>query len=1082
MFSGTLLVTNQSGDHFDDFSEGEDETSSAPPHSQPNQLQGSPAKSSHRIHSVTQPTTSRTTTVPSISSTPTSTTTTPPVSGNTPNISLVVTPTSLPAYSPPNESPTDQSTAEEHRAGAKALIDLLLDTRNTSDPTTSEVVTYGDQDIDLDQLWEDSKTSVSATDDDSINSSTSSPLTVSPPVSLTSSSSPPPPVPRGNSWLDGVRKFAEHYPSSSGKPPIMHRDASQIRLVPTSSWLREASRYGVSLESYASAEVYSGMWRLYFKTAKPRYDHFDLLQDEQLTCDTFDARLYDAYNISAVFPGETGGYNEGSRIKQLLKDRCVTNFINVKSNLNRSVKTALNRISPYSTGVRVTRRRRAIGALAIIAIASAIAVLTAGVSTLSVVAAQQGRKVDDLGVQLARAISEIQWQQTRTLTIQNQTLTLADLTITQGKRLSDSDNKIKKFQVDFMKEMRRYMKQIKDITTEDVFTKTLNFHALESLQLSQYASNVYQRVLDRVNFFSEAYQSLKNYKLPSSLVSPADLHRALDQMSYHMSPHLEPAIKDTSRYYLEHFTTYEELDDHHILIQLLVPLVKRDEPLNNLVLYMPTFYPIPCTKNCVDSRSTTQPLYKLLDRQRALFAFDRNNDEMYVANARDWICRPYANARFCYTFQTEALATPEGCHKAIATANYTQLFNKCKLEASSRISSYKPVPITMDIYQLHYFRNISFDYECNGRVTAIPVKPDSTYLKKLEPGCTIKYKSKTIYPRRENLSPEMEVFREGYEPFALTRHGLHPSIRGGLHPSPRKNDFLTNDFFSEFNESEYLKPVILPDEEISALISQIEEGQKETEARVNAYATYRERPTTTSGWLIPVFDFGTTTFMTLITALLLFASVRSGNFIYLLAPTIIIRPARVSCWPAMFTSPVAPDSIESFQLSDEVVKITQIVLVLSLIVFTVFGARFRKTFLTTHVGRFENKGVLTRFLVVIEFKLIRQTFCASYAQKITLRTPLRIIDLPSSVVSVELSEQTIPWAVTRGKFELIEPVLVRGKLDDGTFCFKAERDIEIPMSKIEWLTNIPIGFHINGYGLAHIRCVGQPIVEMEQRL
>ena len=739
-------------------------------------------------------------------------------------------------------------------------------------------------------------------------------------------------------------------------------------------------------------------------------------------------------------------------------------------------------LASKNTGVR---KKRAV-VLTTVALVTAILALTAATVGVGAYVGVQDREISLLATELNAALQLAKLRDENLVTLKKMTLTYADISDKKDKRLAEEIDAIKQHQFEMIQEIQHNMQMLAENISTSALKDTLFVHSIEATHMYAYANNAYLRALDRINLFQSAFYALKDFKLPHELVSPHLLRRSLRQIEENLPPDLTLALpaREVDRYYLESFTSYKDMDEDSLLIQLIVPLQKRNVT-QKFNLFAPQYSFYPCFGNCSrDHELMGNGLIKVNLEDQLLYAFDQTTGHMAMTTEHDFVCRPSGTSRFCYSFDLNPIKEPTACHQVIRDANYDRLMEVCPLAFSTNLAEYRIIKVAPDVYSIHGLPRIHYYKDCPSNDTLTDVSPaiGQVTIFPLDPGCRLTYSDQVVYPYSQGERPAIDVFEERKVQFVVPRYGLRPRPLGGVSfASKSRNSFSGfNDLKTRVNES-VVKLFELGGAQYAALVTGLEIIGNQSEARIDWFnnRSLRSWIENITDYTFSIADFSVNIIMSIITLILLFSAVRSGQFLYVFSPVLVVYPSNVAAYdfPNVFT-----DLLPGNNLIDEIIKWVEIIFIITIILVVVYGLRFRRTYVSGHEGRIDKRGSLTRFQIVIEFPVVKQNLSASFFQKITLRMPLRVIDMPTQVFSVENSVQTVPWVIRKNRFELIEKLYFRGlDKDTGEYNFVSDLDVSCNLSKIDWSTSLPIGFASNSYGLACVTVRGVPVRENERK-
>lgn len=603
------------------------------------------------------------------------------------------------------------------------------------------------------------------------------------------------------------------------------------------------------------------------------------------------------------------------------------------------------------------------------------------------------------------------------------------------------------------------------LARSDTIATNQLMHLIEITHANMVATGVLQSTISARHEFEACLLSLKLGLLPSSIVPFEKLHQILTKIEDNLPPEYQLAIplEGIDSYYLLSLTRFA-VSDNHLQIRLSVPLVKTDVGERKVTFFQPIARPF------VAPRPSTFNLVLKASERTQLWAWDTKTGDAFEANMHDWICHNRGMQSMCYSYHPYGLKAPRKCFGVLAAHRFDRITQGCTFEVTDE--PYQPIHLSNGTYIVHSNpRNRSFDVleHCSqGPPTKLVLDPRrQVNVVELEPGCFL----------------TMADVIQGGPTSPLDQDEL--SIAGGfmaltsLNTSFPELDSEPNGTAPASNLTRV--KLVYDNERLSRIAENIQAGTERIKARLYDFENDKLLPSVKSGpfagWV--VFEILWEVSFTALVFGLLMAVVRQGQWMYFLAPVLVIRQNGVqavditSLYSSVsILSPVSilPDYDLTYLLS-----CVRWVICAVCTFCAIYWSVWRRVYLSTHTASTVATGQF-RFWLQVTLNITRHTLLGQFEQLIIIRVPVKNT-LPAETACLEVSRPCFLYCINHGLdlLKSIEPITVRGKFQDGTFSCALEEPLQIDLSRISWdNSHPPEGLSQTSYGLAQVTPIGDP--------
>ena len=470
------------------------------------------------------------------------------------------------------------------------------------------------------------------------------------------------------------------------------------------SFLLETAIHGISFHKTANVLIFDEVWIHVIKFEFPLKNFTPRMSDNKKYCDDFINKM----NVQT---------NETNKLKESFRIVCKnfeTNLIEFSNNIKQTAQTALNDFKDR----QLTRSKRfIIESLIVVGVASAVVAVGGAIGKLFYDVQTTKHEVQALNNKFLELESKVE-----ALKINNQML---------GENLIGFSKKVDAISKSFDKKLE-ILKLFMLNQTEQVnelFNKTINYidqtsilqaiiSTFNSYRLTQnmYLENQLNLLLDSIQNYENIFETLRNNRLPHSLINVQMLTIILNSIKKELHGHFDIALSEIDYhlfYSLPLVSFVIRKKTNEIFVTLKIPL----KQVNNNVLFdaiRPQFSGFPClNKTCSKhpSLNLTNNLVSIHSSNNVWLTDSLSGDLTYEAPPDTLSCQITSNLDICMVFRSGRLSFPSDCNKAIIEWDIENIVKWCDFRMRSR-EHYKPIPISYNKYIVHSSLIPKYDETC----------------------------------------------------------------------------------------------------------------------------------------------------------------------------------------------------------------------------------------------------------------------------------------------------------------------------------------------------------------------------------
>ncbi|KAI1304423.1 hypothetical protein HDE_01809 [Halotydeus destructor] len=829
---------------------------------------------------------------------------------------------------------------------------------------------------------------------------------------------------------------------------------------------------GLSLTPYATADYYAASWSQVIHIANPFTDNY------------VKAGLNTLSNVCYAPVLETA---EEKQVIAEIQKQCETGLANGKFSAWSLIETALERVD---RGLSRTKSKRAIFALGIIAVLALSAV--AGSAYAATAAVENAKR-------LQRLSQYSNLQDGESIAIREQLIGLSAINEEKLQNVSSHFSLIAGHQWNLKNEINRTNKMLNSILKKQSLTSALFLNLFANVNNQISGLSAYQSVLNEVNRWMDGNIGLRSNRLPVEMVDRDHLRDILSFVASQLPPDLVLALDNIEQYYTLPLVNHV-IVKHDIYLKLTIPLRRREVEKQLMLFHVETVGHM-CGEACNKVTDWQSDTLIRMNIKPQLWAYDVDRNQFYSSTEYLWSCSPTNEGKHCYSLKREALSIGDNCFKAIQGLSIDEIRDMCEFITATPNDAR---PISIGNRRFLVTPNLQpFTLKvCDKRYKlSMPAITDFGMLP-VAPECRLIYKDEVVLYE--------DLYTNNTVELAIER----PATKLSLHDL--RNFTFRLMHIEKMNFSRYMgnvsaiKELTYDNKKLTQIVRQIHLSKEMIAQRLESNLhEYREQKSFSYATMIQIIceilGF-------VLLYIVVFTAIRSGNFLFLLAPTIVIhsQPGYAQSnetLAGMFesalnaTAPPTETIMESdgnwfFNLSleniiaaykdatdfldayrvEKYLQIAKFSIAFVLALLTVWWSRFRVVHLLNYRGRVGERNMKYRFYIMIDYIMHKQRLTCQTSYKVSILVPIQR-DVPADTVALTVVNPLQLWYTKSRLFYWCsaEQIRLRGVDKNGEWTCEIREPLQLSFGSIQWFGDKPtFNLFRTSYGDCRITALPDP--------
>ena len=810
------------------------------------------------------------------------------------------------------------------------------------------------------------------------------------------------------------------------------------------TFLLESAIHGISFHKTANVLIFDEVWIHVIKFEFPLKSFSPRVSDNKKYCDDFVKKM----NIQS---------NETNKLKESFRIVCKnfeTNLIEFSNNIKQTAQTSLNDFKDR----QLTRSKRFIvESLVIVGIASAVVTVGGALGKLFYDVQNTKHDVQVLNNKFIEMERKIE-----ALKINNQMI--AENLIGFSKKV-DAISKSFDKKLEILKLfMLNQTEQINELfnKTIDYIDQSSILHAIistfNSYRLTQnmYLENQLNLLLDSIQNYENIFETLRNNRLPHSLISVQMLTTILSTIKEELKGSFDIALDEIDYhlfYSLPLVSFVIRKQTNEIFVTIKIPLKRA----NNHVLFdaiRPQFSGFPClNKTCSKHTSLdlTNNLVSIYSSNNVWLTDSFTGELTYETTPGSLSCQITSNLDICMVFRTGRLTYPSECNRAIIDWNIEKIVDWCEFKLRSK-DHYKPIPISYNKYIVHSSLIPKYNEICDNNKKEMIV---NSWAEIIEAKVNCKLNFETINfsiqgplgkPLTSNQTLNITTFHsELLELIQSDSNDTNFEFSELPLPSP------DNKFITKFNISENPINTEWDSNQITAFSQYIYKMNLNISEEMTKLDEAFKTKFNLDGYYQIINSIGTI-MQILATIIVIFGLISYSRLFGIYRAGIVLMTAHKT-EAFSFVNPLENVKFISFSM---IIDISMICFMVIIIITIIKLAWFRKNLISNHYGRgkprsFEEDDCGHTLVLNIYFS--RDKFCNLINEGIYIRLPIIGIR-KGPIKDVRLMNAFTQWFVTKSEGKLIlktaEPIHIYSVDNNDSRLEDAWQVIRLPIEDIKW--------------------------------
>lgn len=831
---------------------------------------------------------------------------------------------------------------------------------------------------------------------------------------------------------------------------------------------------GLALEPYAYAEQFAASWSQVIVIKNPFTREYVKDGLNTLTTECYAPNHNITQNLMEI------------KLINEIKDQCENSISVGRQATWYLMESAL---STVDRSVAKGREKRGVALLVI----GIVAVLSLSVSAGSVYAA---KKAHDNAERLEQLVRENQIKDGESVAIRDQLLGLTAINEEKLHNISKHFSLLAVHQSHFKQQIKKADRILHHILHRESISEALFLNLFSSVNNRITGLGSYQSVLQQANRWMDGHIALRHNRLPVEMVDRDHLRQILEYVSTQLPNDLVLALSDLEPYYSMPLVNHHILKDD-IYLKLTIPLKRRDKE-RKFMLFHVQAVPFRCGPACSNEPELSEDSIVRMNMKPQLWAYDLQSSVFYTSVEYLWTCTATNQGKQCFTLKREAISLGDNCFRAIMNESLSDIYDNCEF-ITSRTDDARPIPIGNRKYLVLPFLQPELAKQCERkyRLTMPHISDYGTI--NVGPECRLIYRDEVILYEELYSNVTVELALE--KPLKLvTLYDL------------RNFTFRTMQI-ERVNFSRYvdnlteIKDLTYDNRKLTRIIKNIHSSRQTIAQRLISGVEYKAHAKIINAMTFLQISFELIAFFMLY--LIVFTAIRSGNFIFLLAPTIIINSETGFALESnnltiqdIFndalnaTVTVSEESqdwfedkfgfiINFFQEAEGIftaariekyLQATKLSVAFLLVVLTLYWSRFRMVYLNNYRGRVGERNMNNRFYVMVEFTTSKHRIAYTSSYKVTILVPI-VKDIPADTVALQVVNPLQLWYTSNRVYYFCatEQARIRGLDSSGHWTCELRENIQISFSSVHWFGNKPpFDVFRTGHGSCIVTVVPDP--------
>ena len=574
-----------------------------------------------------------------------------------------------------------------------------------------------------------------------------------------------------------------------------------------------------------------------------------------------------------------------------------------------------------------------------------------------------------------------------------------------------------------------------------------------SYRLTQniFLENQLNLLLNSIQNFENVFESLRNNRLPHSLINLQMLTKILDSIKVEVGNKFDIAI-DPINYHLFYSLPLTSFiikqRTNQIYITMKIPL-KRP---NSNVLFEAIkvkYNPIPClNKTCSK--------HKNLDLENNLISI-HSNDNLWLSNVQNGdfnyevspgtlSCQVTNDIDICVIYRSNRLSLPTDCNLAIRNWNENGIIQFCDFRIKSK-REYEPIQIDYNKYILHQSVYPDFKEMCGNKQSIHKLKSWAEVIE-TKIGCDIylsdnkitygplskPLKSESFLDLKELGSNLLEIIQsdENNTNFEFDDLPL-PSLDNPIIKRFNISESAIHMEWDNIQLTEFSKYVYKMNLDISDYLLKLDKAFTES----NFFNNYNE-----------IVNNVVTFMQIIVTFIILFGIYSHSN---LIKPTVlIISPRRADAFNLSIIDPG-----QFYKITEFYIDILIILLLIIIVILVIKLIWFRQNRISSHFGRGEPRNIENNisYTLILNMHFSRNKFCVITNESIFIRIPVTVLR-KGPIKDIKLMTALTFWYTSEieGKLYLrtAEPIHLYSIDTNGDRLEDGWENIKFSIDNIKW--------------------------------
>lgn len=728
---------------------------------------------------------------------------------------------------------------------------------------------------------------------------------------------------------------------------------------------------------------------------------------------------------------------------------------------------AFSSMLPAASGKRRRNKREPITIMAIIGI---IALVTAIVTLVTSTAIAHVR-INNVQAKVEKLAKEAVTRDLESVSLREELMGLLIVDKAFKAQTKDALTKMRDSQELFGRELALAFARLRGKGNQ-MMQNQVYLNLVESLEKTVLASNLVSAVRQRKADYERALVSLRDGRLPSSIVSFEKLRTLLNEVEEQLPEHVSLGIPKTelSTYYILKLAAYSA-ENNFLYIRFYIPLNTRGNTPGYTKLMLPRTrqFPTPPTfRRQIEKSKRGSADFLRLSVSKA-WAFIREGKQVRETDLALFDCQAAGISQICQTFAPRALDNPTGCLAFLNTGTISGYDRECEIKMSDN-DYYVPIEVSPGKYEAHSVKGKSYVLFCtHGETDGVYLPIDNsnrtTTTISVPDGCVVKLgtgkNAAYLYPAQALVSHSTIKVSTPVVDLGLTYNVTFP-----------REPEVVFDFEGAVPNMKFT----YDEDIITKTVDKWSKDKEIIQARIVNNLDGVVGIALTRSSVVSYLQLFCDSIHCILIYTMLFALVR-GGLLLPMAPIIIARPVRADPFQDIGNAfaDYMPD-LSSFDLWSSAVfpyaEIIKLAISSIAIVLAIYFSFCRKLYLSSHIGIIGPKGKF-RFWITLNFMITRVTFTGLHRQRIQIRLPITA-EVPTESRTVVAMQPTQLFYITKECFRTIEDIETRSEFKSGHFSAGFLTPIEFAVASVRWKGDAPFQFHLPASGAMTVSCCGDP--------